>query len=101
MELAFEGYKKPEGKKHVTTKLWAKAEEVARITAGPLFTEKDVKRWLRYGYPVLERALIYLSEKPDVRKKGAFLTWAIKHYHNEQKAGVTARANNQSTETVG
>lgn len=67
-------YELPKGKTHHTTRLWAKAEEVAAIT------NTSPKRWLRYGYNTLDRALIYLKEKQDVKSKAAFLTWAIKHY---------------------
>lgn len=64
-----------DGKDHPTTRLWAVCEEVATIT------HTTPKRWLRYGIQTLTRALIYLNEKPDVKNPGAFLTWAIKHYH--------------------
>lgn len=66
-----------------TTQLWAKCEEVAAIT------QTEPKRWLKYGYNILERSLIYLKEKPDVKKRAAFLTWAIKHYTAEEKARKT------------
>ena len=77
LEKATTTYEMPEGKTHPTTMLWAKAEEVAGITG------TTPKRWLRYGYRTLERALIHLREKPNVKKRAAFLVWAIKFYQNE------------------
>lgn len=56
------------------TRLWALAEECAQIT------KTSPKRWLRYGEVPLRLALAHLGEKGDVRRKAAFLTWAVRHY---------------------
>lgn len=79
LEQAGSDYQMPVGKEHPTTMLWAKAEEVA------LITNTKPNRWLRYGVPTLERALIYIKEKSDVKNRAALLTWAVHHYHKENK----------------
>jgi len=61
------------------TRLWAKCEEAAGICYGQDFTYSNCKRFLRYGYDALDRAIVRLGEANNVRNKAAMLIFFLKN----------------------
>jgi hypothetical protein len=74
MEKAYNLFTPPSPKKTHTTRLWALAEEVAKITS------TKPNRWLKAGEHALFRALIDFKEAKDVKNKAALLTWLVKKH---------------------